>query len=162
VFRWLFQFALILLLSVWVGSMVFFSAVVAPAVFQKLDPAQAPRFLADLFPRYYFTGTLCGSAALVLLLPLLLFDSGSRGVRLVQMLLVGSMLAGNLYAGGVLQGTIHRLGEERRTAPTSAARAEAKLRFDRLHRRSVTLNLSVLGLGVTALGTTATRSRKPA
>jgi hypothetical protein len=98
--------------------------------------------------------------ALAVLVPLFLFDSGSRGMRLFQLLLVVLMLGGNLYAGGVLEGQIHSLRERRTTAPTPPAREAAQKRFDRLHRRSMSLNLAVLGLGVVALGTTATRRRK--
>ena len=160
-FRWLFQFALILALSVWVGSIVFFSAVVAPGIFKILDRGQAGVLMTRLFPDYYFAGTLCGAAALVVLVFLFLFDSGSRLLRLFQLLLVALMLAGNLYAGNILEGRIRGLGEERIAAPTRRERDEAGKRFDRLHRHSETLNLAVLGLGVIALGTTAVRKRTP-
>ena len=158
-FRWLFQFLLILAISVWVGSIVFFSAVVAPGIFRSLERSRAGDLLSLLFPDYYLAGTLCATVALSVLVLLFLFDSGSRGLRLFQLLLVALMLAGNLYTGGVLEGRIHRLREERVTTPARAAREEAGKRFDRLHRRSVTLNAGVLGLGVMVLGTTAARRK---
>lgn len=161
-FRWLFQFALVLALSLWVGSVAFFSMVVAPGIFKSLAPAQAATLLSRLLPDYYLAGTLCGAAALAVLVPLFLFDSGSRLLRLFQLLLVALMLAGNLYAGSILEGQVRRLREERIAAPTRGERDEAGRRFDRLHRRSEILNLAVLGLGVVALGTTAVRKRTPA
>lgn len=157
--RWLFQFLLILAISVWVGSIVFFSAVVAPGVFKNLERSRAGDLLSHLFPDYYLAGTLCAAVALSVLVLLFLFDSGSRGMRLFQLLLVALMLAGNLYAGGILEDRIHRLREERVTAPTRVAREEAGKRFDRLHRNSVTLNGGVLGLGVMVLGTLAVRRK---
>jgi hypothetical protein len=161
-FRWLFQFALILALSIWVGSIVFFSAVVAPEIFKNLEAGLAGSLLSHIFPTYYLAGALCGGVALAVLALLFLFDSGSRGLRLLQLILVALMLAGNLYAGSVLEGRIHRLREERTTARGLAAREEAQKRFDQLHHRSVTLNLAVLSMGVAALGTTAVRKRTPA
>jgi len=161
VFRWLFQSALILALSAWVGSIAFFSFVVAPGIFKHLERDQAGALMARLFPDYYFAGTLCGAAALVVLVFLFLFDSGSRLLRLFQLLLVGLMLAGNLYAGGILEGKIRGLREERFAAPTRAEREEGGKLFHQMHRRSETLNLAVLGLGVVALTTTAVRKKSP-
>jgi uncharacterized protein DUF4149 len=160
-FRWLFQFLLILALSLWVGSIVFFSLVVAPGVFSTLDRPDAGKLLAHLFPKYYLVGTLCGSAALALLFLLFLFDSGSRGLRLFQGLLVTLMLAGNLYAGLVLEERIHLLRDRRVDAPTQALREEAEKGFDRLHHRSVRVNAGVLGVGIVVAGTLALR-KKPA
>lgn len=161
-FRWLFQFVLVLALSFWVGSIAFFSMVVTPGIFKNLERGQAGNLLSRLFPDYYLAGTLCAAAALAVLVPLFLFDSGSRHLRFLQLLLVALMLAGNLYAGNILEGQVRRLREERIAAPTRGERDEAGRRFDRLHRRSVTLNLAVLGTGVVALGTTAVRKRTPA
>ena len=161
-FRWLFQSALILALSVWVGGIAFFSAVVAPGIFKNLERGQAGDLMSRLFPDYYFAGTLCGAAALVLLVFLFLFDSGSRLLRLLQLVLVGLMLAGNLYAGRILEGKIRGLGEARTMAAGRGERDAAQKAFDRLHRRSVDLNLAVLGLGVVALTTTAVRKKSPA
>jgi uncharacterized membrane protein len=161
-FRWLFQFVLILALSIWVGAIVFFSAVVAPGIFGNLERGQAGKLLSHLFPRYYLVGTLCGAVAVGVLVLLFVFDSGFRGMRLIQLLLAGLMLAGNLYAAGVLEPQVHQLREERVTAMGPAAREEAGRRFDALHRRSVNLNLAVLGLGVSALGTAAVRRKSPA
>ena len=160
-FRWLFQFLLVLAFSVWVGSIVFFSLVFAPGVFSALDPPTAGKLLTHLFPRYYGVGTLCGSAALALLFLLFLLDSGSRALRLVQGILAALMLAGNLYAGLVLEVRIHQLRERRTSAPTRALREEAEEGFQRLHRRSVRVNGGVLGVGIAALGTLAIR-KKPA
>jgi Domain of unknown function (DUF4149) len=161
VFRWLFQFVLVLCLSIWVGSIVFFSVVVAPGIFRNLERGQAGELLSHLFPDYYLVGALCGGVALAVLVLLFLFDSGSRVMRLFQLALVALMLVASLYAGGILEGQIHRLRAERVTAPGRMAREEAGKRFERLHRRSVSLNLAVLGLGGVALGTTAVRRRVP-
>ncbi len=158
--RWPFQFLLLLALSLWVGSIAFFSAVVAPGIFAALDRPAAGSLLAQLFPRYYQAGALCGAVALAVLLLLFLFDSGSRALRFLQLVLVLIMLGGTLYAGWWLQPRIHQLRGERISGPSPEQREDAQRRFQKLHRRSVQLNFGVLVLGVVGLGTLAVR-RKP-
>lgn len=156
--RWLFQFLLTLALSLWVGTIAFFSAVVAPTILAEMDRTAAGNLLAAVFPRYYRAGVVCGVAALLAVLLLFLIDSGSRGLRFLQTLLVITMLSGTLYAGWMLQPRIHRLREER-AAPVPAARAEAQKKFETLHARSVQINLGVLALGVAGLGSLALRKK---
>ena len=157
--RWLFQFLLTLALALWVGAIVFFSAVVAPGIFAALDRPAAGKLLSQLFPRYYQAGALCGAVALVVLLLLFLFDSGSRTLRFFQMALVLIMLGGTLVAGWMLEPRIHQLRGERASAPSKVQREEAERQFQRLHARSVQLNLGVLALGVAALATLAVRKK---
>jgi len=158
-FRWPFQFLLTLALSIWVGSIAFFSAVVAPGIFAAMERPAAGNLLAQLFPKYYRAGALCGGVALGVLLLLFLFDSGSRGLRFFQSALVVFMLAGTLYAGWMLEPRLHQLRRERTTAPSRLQREEAERRFQKLHARSVRLNLGVLAIGVAGLGTLAVRKK---
>ena len=157
--RWLFQFLLTLALSLWVGSIAFFSAVMAPGIFAALERPAAGNLLSQLLPRYYRVGALCGGVALGVLLLLFLFDSGSRGLRFFQSALVIFMLAGTLYAGWLLEPRVHQLRRERTTAPSRLQRDEAERRFENLHARSVRLNVGVLSLGAAALGTLAVRKK---
>jgi uncharacterized protein DUF4149 len=157
--RWLFQFILLLALSLWVGSIAFFSAVVARGIFAVLDKPAAGNLLAQLFPRYYQAGALCGAVALLALLLLFLFDAGSRALRFLQMVLVLIMLGGTLYAGWWLQPRIHQLRGERTSASSAVQREDAERRFQKLHMRSVQMNLGVLVLGVAGLGTLAVRKK---
>jgi hypothetical protein len=157
--RWVFQSLLVLSLSLWVGAIAFFSAIVTPILFTVLDRPAAGNLLTHLFPRYYQWGALCGSVALLVLVLLFLFDSGSRGLRFLQMLLVLLMLGGTLDAGWILEPQMHHLRDERVSAPKQSERDEAASRFQKLHDRSVELNLAVLGLGVAGLGTLAVRKK---
>jgi len=157
--RWLFQFLLLLALSLWVGSIAFFSAVVAPGIFAALERPAAGNLLAQLFPRYYQAGALCGAVALAVLLLLFLFDSGSRALRFLQLILVLIMLGGTLYAGWLLEPQIHQLRTERIAAPSKVQREDAERRFQKLHARSVQINIGVLVLGVAGLGTLAVRKK---
>ncbi len=158
--RWFFQFALVVPLAVWVGSIVFFSAVITPGIFDVLERPEAGDLLTHLFPRYYFVGTACGLAALAAATLLFLFESGSRMLRAFQVVLVILMLAGNLYAGTILRGRITSLRQERVGMLTRTEREQVESRFRKLHRRSVVLNFAVLGLGVAGLGTLAVRGKR--
>ncbi len=52
---------LIIPAATWLGSIVFQTAVVAPAVFVNLDEATARKFLRTVFPRFYRLGLVCGA-----------------------------------------------------------------------------------------------------
>ena len=158
-FRWLFRLALLLSLSVWIGSVVFFSAVVAPDAFGALGRSAAGTFLTRIFPHYHLLGTVCGLTALAATVLLLLFDSGFRFLRAVQMAVLFLMLAGNVYSGTILEGRIHRLQGEREGALNATQRGVVERQFARLHRRAVTLNLAVLALGVVGLGSAVERRK---
>ena len=75
---WLYLMALI----VWVGEVVFFSFVVAPAVFRTFPPpaVEAGRVIGAIFPTYYRIGYACGAVLLVTTLVLLATaDRRARG-----------------------------------------------------------------------------------
>jgi uncharacterized membrane protein len=158
-FRWAFQFLLVLALSLWVGSLLFFSIIVTPGIFTTLDRPAAGKLLAELFPRYYRTGAMCGAAALLVLMLLFLFDSGSRSLRFLQLILVLLMLSATLYAGWILQPRIHQMRQERLRAAPPGQHEDAEARFQKLHARSVRVNTGVIALGVAGLGTLAIRKK---
>ena len=111
------------------------------------------------FPHYHLLGTVCGLTALAATVLLLLFDSGFRFLRAVQMAVLVLMLAGNVYSGTILEGRIHRLQGEREGALNATQRGVVERQFARLHRRAVTLNLAVLALGVVGLGSAVERRK---
>ena len=56
------------LVSIWSGVIIFFSAVVAPTVFKSLEEREAGVFLRAFFPKYYIFGIVLGIASLVTLM----------------------------------------------------------------------------------------------
>ena len=157
----------VLALVVWVGEIVFFSFVAAPAIFGTLKAAEsgldpdkgaevAGRVVGAIFPVYYRLGYACGAILLITSLAML---SGAlaRNGWLLNSGLVAVMLALTLYAGLVVQPRASALRPQIHD-PTAAV--TAKPEFDRLHRLAVILNGAVLlcGVGVTIL---TARSLKP-
>ena len=57
-----------ILVSIWSGVIIFFSAVVAPTVFKSLEEREAGVFLRAFFPKYYVFGIVLGIVSLVTLM----------------------------------------------------------------------------------------------
>ena len=57
-----------ILVSIWSGVIIFFSAVVAPTVFKSLEEREAGVFLRAFFPKYYIFGIVLGIVSLVVLM----------------------------------------------------------------------------------------------
>src|SRR5437764_14086099 len=62
--RLVFDSVYVLALTAWVGSILFFSFVVAPVIFPVLGAQAGGRFVRALFPRYYAWGAISGAVAL--------------------------------------------------------------------------------------------------
>ena len=58
---------ILVLVSIWVGSIIFFSAIIAPTVFKVLDEKSAGLFLRAFFPKYYIFGLIMGLLSIVLI-----------------------------------------------------------------------------------------------
>ena len=122
----------------WLGSIVFFSFVVAPTVHAVLERPDAARLLRTMFPRYYLFGIVCGvlgiGSALVV----------ANDLKLTVPLVIATVLSA--YARQVLAPA---LDEARRSTDDE--------RFAHLHVQSVRLNLVTLaalllaGLGLAGL-----------
>ena len=59
---------IIIIISIWSGTIIFFSAVVAPTVFKSLDEKNAGVFLRAFFPKYYIFGIVLGVVSIIYLL----------------------------------------------------------------------------------------------
>lgn len=105
--------------SLLLGGMAFFSGVVAPMVFTKLEPAVAGGFIRAVFPWYYLYLVATAAAAALALLPVRGFEA------MVALAIAGA----GMVARQALMPAINR----ERDAGNHA-------RFDRLHRLSVWLN----------------------
>ena len=117
------------LISIWVGSIIFFSAIIAPTVFKALDEKNAGIFLRAFFPKYYIFGIILGFIALIL------------GIKAMSLILVSMVIA------MILLSIISRL----MIPIINAARdmgVEGESRFKKLHTLSVFLNILTLIIGL--------------
>ncbi len=117
---------IIFLSSLLLGSMVFFSAIVMPAVFRALDKQPALVLAQQLFPRYYlWCIVLCG-----LLTIIAAFEYHSLTVLLLV------ILSGFVYARQYLLNK-HNQAREKWLETDSP---QDKSRYKSLHRQSVIIN----------------------
>ncbi len=136
----LFDAIYVVMLSGWIGAIAFFSFGVAPLIFRVLEPAQAGLFVRSLFPRYYAWVASCAGLAATALLCGALSMPSLRGTAM------GLQIAGGiiacfimLYCGNVLTSAINAARD---------AGESGRVRFEKLHQRSVTLNSLVLLIGL--------------
>jgi len=118
-------------IGLWAGAGIFFSLVVLPTLFIHMEPADAGRIAALLFPGYYAFGI--GAGILSLTAASMLARSGKRiwlGVALAVVL----ALACQGYATASIRPKMHAL----RGVSTGVEE------FQHLHRLSVRLNAVVL------------------
>ena len=131
-------------LGTWLGSIVFFSAVVAPTVFQVLTREDAAKLQRRVFPRYYLIG-MCSAVIGVVCVGWLLFERAfTKWPGILSLLLLAS-LGGTAF--WVRQAVAPRMEELRTQKETSPEAARA---WRELHGLSVQLNVATL-VGVLAL-----------
>ena len=114
-----------LLASMLFGAMLFFSFLIAPITFIKLEAAAAGKLIRSIFPHYYLIIIILSFVTAVLLIlanhssAVLMFIIGLSGVFARQSLIPKI----NKYRDGEIAGDL-----------------DAKSKFDRLHRLSVVIN----------------------
>jgi hypothetical protein len=109
--------------------MAFFSAVMAPLVFIKLDAATAGRFIRGVFPWYYLVVLVLAALAAAALAAGRPADAG----------IMAAVAVGAWVSRQVLMPRINAHRDRSLAGDASAGR-----RFDRLHRVSVWINAAQL------------------
>jgi len=152
----------IVALGVGVGSIVFLSFVVAPALFGALPRDMAGRATAAIFPRYYLVVGACAATAMAALLG----QAGRRGLfdrrLLVELVLLVALLLPVAWSGLLVRPGAAAARATLLDPAREAEHAGAKALFDRLHRRSVALNATALAAGLLALAVAAAPLRDAA
>jgi uncharacterized membrane protein len=142
----------VIAVSLWLGAMLFFAFVVAPAAFGALEREAAGRFVSAVFPRYYLTGAVLGAVALLGCIARGM-SSGWTRAEWLALSLVSLMLALTLYAWIVVLPAAHAARSMRGDGPGTQEAA----RFARLHRLSSALNGVVMLAGIALVVTEVTR-----
>lgn len=133
-----------LALAVWVGAIVFQSAVVAPSVFSTLAADDAGTLLRGLFPRFFRAGLVCGAGMLLGIG--LIFGAGARGGLIVPFAVTTALMIALQFSAGRMVPAIN--------AARDAGEA-GRRRFGRLHGINVLLTIAVLVLGIGLLAAIA-------
>lgn len=124
---------ILVIISVWSGVIIFFSAVVAPTVFKSLEEKEAGVFLRAFFPKYYNFGILLGIAGLIYI-----FFTGDMDSLLLGLIAFMTILT---ISGKLMIPVINNARDT----------ANEKL-FKTYHLISVLMNVVTLIVGLTLLG----------
>lgn len=133
-------------LSIWLGSDVFLSFVVAPGAFSVLASRdQAGAIVGYSLTRMHWIGVICG--ALILLSRLLRTRNIAAPPALCVMLMIALTLASQITVSSRMAALRVQMGSIQATAADNPLLAE----FSRLHRISVSFESAVLLTGFAAL-----------
>src|ERR1043166_1798081 len=113
-------------LAVWIGSIAFFSFVVAPTVCKVLKPEDAARLQRALFPRYYLVGLLCTAIGIVCVGILLADRAYMKWPGILSLLLLAAAGATDLWLRPPVVPHMAELREQRATQSDAALDAEWK------------------------------------
>ncbi len=142
----------LLAIGLLVGSIAFFSFVVAPLAVRTLGVESATKLLERIFPRYYTIHVACGVVATAAIGARLLLAEGPRpGTAIAELAVAAAVTAIALYDLVVLLPSVHEAGERMKTVPGRDPKDPIVQAFSRLHRRSILLNAALLFLGLAAL-----------
>ena len=122
--------------SILLGAMLFFSSLVAPMIFMKLDSVSAGKFIRSIFPHYYTCIIILSLISAGFLAP----NSQTPSIMIGLVFLLG------LISRQILMPRINSYRDAE-----IAGDERAKILFDRLHQLSVWINVSQLTLLIGAL-----------
>ena len=125
-------YGITVLISIWVGVIIFFSAIIAPTVFKTLDEKSAGVFLRAFFPKYYLFAIVIGLAALALIMIFDIKVSNILYIAIVSMTIL-SIISRFMIP---MINNARDMGEK------------GKQKFNRLHMLSVSLNVITLLIGL--------------
>ena len=125
-------YGITVLISIWIGVIVFFSAIIAPTVFKTLDEKSAGVFLRAFFPKYYLFAIVIGLAALALIMIFNIEMSNILYIAIVSMTVL-SIISRFMIP---IINNARDMGEK------------GKQKFNRLHALSVSLNVITLVIGL--------------
>ena len=126
------MYGITVLISIWVGVIIFFSAIIAPTVFKTLDEKSAGVFLRAFFPKYYLFAIVIGLAALALIMIFDIKVSNILYIAIVSMTIL-SIISRFMIP---MINNARDMGEN------------GKEKFNRLHMLSVSLNVITLVIGL--------------
>ena len=142
-----------------VGKVVLLSFVVAPIMAQTLDSESFSTVVRRLFPAYYLLGLASAAVALASLVGLAALDGGGS-VMVLAMALWTCVLASEWYSRSFVTPRSNAMRDRLKGQELHGFMDPIlKEAWDRLHRRSVSLNSAVLIAGLILVGVAGNLTR---
>ena len=137
-------------LAVWIGSIVFFSFVVAPTVFKTLKPEDAATLIRRIFSKYYLIGIVCAAVGIVCVGLLVADRAFGKWPGILSLLLLAGMGGTDLWLRQGVMPHMNSLRDRRAAVESSGGQPdeELELEWKALHRLSVQMNGAVLLCGL--------------
>ncbi|PYU21347.1 MAG: hypothetical protein DMG32_20860 [Acidobacteria bacterium] len=135
-------------LGTWVGAVLYFGAIVAPAAFSVLTPDQAGALVGLTLGRLHLMGIVAG---VIYLLVTAIWARSAAALLRPASLLVFTMVVLTFVSQFWVSGTMDALRAQMGSVSATPATNQLRASFDRLHRISVNLELAVLVAGLLAL-----------
>jgi len=151
------RFLQFLTLGTWIGSVLYFGAIVAPAAFSVLTLDQAGSLVGITLGRLHLMGIVAG--VIYLLVTTLAARSAAALLRPASLLVI-VMLVLTFVSQYWVSETMNALRGQMGSVAATPATSELRASFDRLHGISVRLEMAVLIAGLLALAFTS-RVPKP-
>jgi Domain of unknown function (DUF4149) len=148
------RFIYLLSIALWIGGIAFFSFMATPSIFHLLPREEAGKVVADIFPKYYWQGIICGAIALLTSVVLGMRERWNM-LLIVRTIMIGVMFIGVLYSVAILQPKIQTVKAQITSFESLLPTDPLRLEFGRLHGRSFSVNAAVLVLGVIVVFITA-------
>ena len=139
-------------ISVWTGTLVFFSFFAAPSIFKVLPRETAGDVVGDIFPKYWAVGYVSGILGLASLLALSYIGGEMPAARIT---LFAFMTVVTLYSGLFVGTKARGVKRELRLAQDAADKEGLRAEFRKLHALSSILNLVVMATGFVVIFLTA-------
>jgi len=146
------KFLHLMSLSIWVGSIVFFSFFAAPSIFKKLPREAAGDVVGDIFPKYRAIGYASSAVLLVTLAIMMNSEKDSQYSRPVLLVLMAAI---GLYSGLVVGKQAASLKAGMKASALAEEKETLRAEFRKVHAISSILNMSVLALGIVFIFLTA-------
>jgi uncharacterized membrane protein len=146
---WVVKYIHLFAMVSWMGGMIFFSYIAAPAAFKVLERQTAGDFVGAVFPKYFFLGYV----ASVVLLVTLYFIGRNNLAAVRAPLIIMAILTGLSFFHGMVIGTKARaIKAEVRQAEEGPKKDALRKSFGRIHGISAMLNLLIVLLCLVYLG----------
>ncbi len=139
------RFIHLLGITVWVGSMVFFTLIAAPSIFKNLPRETAGEVIGHIFPKYWILGYVASFLTLGSLVALAYMQRSFPALRILLLIVI---LGLTFYSGLVVGKNARNIKAEIKTAEETVNKEELRSKFKRVHALSAVLNLCVILLGL--------------
>lgn len=130
-----------LTLCVWVGGMVFFTFIGAPAIFKDLPRDMAGVAVGGIFPKYWMMGYVC---SLLLLGTLLYITKGNFGAFKVQVGILAVAVALSFVSGLVVGVKAHDIKTQMNAEQDAMKKEELHKEFRKMHGISALMNVATI------------------